>query len=68
MKVSVVYPGRQYLPAKTRLFIDYTLEKLGPQVKNGIERPDEILTHVPSMMPMSSGNGQQTHHVQRSTH
>lgn len=71
MKVSVVYPGRQYLPAKTRLFIDYTLEKLAPQLKNGIERPDEILTHAPTMMPMPSGNGgltQPTHHVQQSTH
>ena len=38
MKVSIVYPGRQYLPAKTRLFIDYALEKLAPQV-NAENRP-----------------------------
>ena len=29
VKVSIVYPGRQYLSAKTRAFIDYTLEYFG---------------------------------------
>lgn len=28
-KISVVYPSRQHLPAKTRSFIDYTLEHFG---------------------------------------
>jgi DNA-binding transcriptional LysR family regulator len=28
-RVSIVYPERQYLPAKTRSFIDYTLEHFG---------------------------------------
>ncbi|MGF6776301.1 LysR family transcriptional regulator [Paraburkholderia sp. GAS334] len=29
VKVSIVYPSRQHLPAKTRAFIDYTLEHFG---------------------------------------
>lgn len=29
VKVSIVYPSRQYLSAKTRAFIDYTLEHFG---------------------------------------
>jgi DNA-binding transcriptional LysR family regulator len=29
VKVSIVYPSRQYLPAKTRAFVDYTLEHFG---------------------------------------
>jgi DNA-binding transcriptional LysR family regulator len=52
MKVSIVYPGRQYLPAKTRFFIDYTLERLGQQVTGGAERPDMILTRLPGFIPV----------------
>jgi hypothetical protein len=69
MKVSVVYPGRQYLPAKTRFFIDYTLAKLGPQVTGGVERPDAVLTHVPGFMPISSsGAAHAMPQAERSTH
>lgn len=45
VKVSIVYPGRQYLPAKTRCFIDYTLEKMAsgasaaPEASAAAEQP-----------------------------
>ncbi|SAL61844.1 LysR family transcriptional regulator [Caballeronia telluris] len=69
MKVSVVYPGRQYLPAKTRFFIDYTLAKLAPQVNGGVERPDAVLTHVPGFMPISTASaGHAMPLADRSTH
>ncbi len=42
MKVSIVYPGRQYLPAKTRFFIDYALKKLTQEVNAVVSKPDEV--------------------------
>ena len=41
MKVSIVYPGRQYLPAKTRFFIDYALDYLGREFATSNARPEE---------------------------
>lgn len=61
MKVSIVYPGRQYLPAKTRFFIDYTLERLGQQVTGGAERPDMILTRLPGFIPVVTPGGTPAH-------
>jgi hypothetical protein len=34
VKVSIVYPNRQFLPAKTRTFVDHTLEHFGRTVSN----------------------------------
>ena len=69
MKVSIVYPGRQYLPAKTRLFIDYALEKLAPQVNAGIDRPDAPLTRVPGFMASTgAGMSHASSHAERPTH
>jgi DNA-binding transcriptional LysR family regulator len=50
VKVSIVYPGRQYLPAKTRAFIDYTLEHMGPGGEVGLPQPETILARL-SMVP-----------------
>ncbi|EKS68581.1 MULTISPECIES: LysR family transcriptional regulator [Caballeronia] len=56
MKVSIVYPGRQYLPAKTRFFIEYALDYLGREfTAQGGTRPDEIIRPtMPAMMPMQA--------------
>jgi DNA-binding transcriptional LysR family regulator len=53
VKVSIVYPGRQYLPAKTRAFIDYTLEHMGPGGEVGLPQPETILSRL-SMVPPAS--------------
>jgi DNA-binding transcriptional LysR family regulator len=50
VKVSIVYPGRQYLPAKTRAFIDYTLEHMGPGGEVGLPQPESVLARL-SMVP-----------------
>ncbi|KND58612.1 Transcriptional regulator [Candidatus Burkholderia verschuerenii] len=47
MKVSIVYPGRQYLPAKTRFFIDYALEKLTQEINTAAAKPDEVFRQPP---------------------
>jgi DNA-binding transcriptional LysR family regulator len=51
MKVSIVYPGRQYLPAKTRFFIDYALEKLTQEVNAAAADPDSVFRQRPSFGP-----------------
>jgi DNA-binding transcriptional LysR family regulator len=59
MKVSIVYPGRQYLPAKTRFFIDYALEKLAPEVKTGLQTPESLFARMSGFRPIAaaSSNG-----------
>jgi DNA-binding transcriptional LysR family regulator len=47
MKLSIVYPGRQYLPAKTRFFIDYALERLTQEVSAAAGKIDEIYRQSP---------------------
>jgi DNA-binding transcriptional LysR family regulator len=54
VKVSIVYPGRQYLPAKTRAFIDYTLEHMGPGGEVGMPKPESILSRLQMVVPPSS--------------
>jgi len=56
MKLSIVYPGRQYLPAKTRLFIDYALEKLTKEFNSGNARPDDIYHQAPPAFQTSPAN------------
>ena len=54
MKVSIVYPGRQYLPAKTRFFIDYALNYLSREFATGTAQPDSIIrSPMPALMPLS---------------
>ncbi|MDE1183432.1 LysR family transcriptional regulator [Paraburkholderia sp.] len=43
-KVSIVYPSRQYLPSKTRSFIDYTVEYFGQDVVPEIKPQPSIPT------------------------
>jgi DNA-binding transcriptional LysR family regulator len=66
MKVSIVYPGRQYLPAKTRFFIDYALEKLTQEINKVNQKPDEIYRTTPSPFngatPASTGASPATAH------
>ena len=57
MKLSIVYPGRQYLPAKTRFFIDYALERLTKEINSGNTRPDEMFRQPPAGYPASVGTG-----------
>jgi DNA-binding transcriptional LysR family regulator len=57
MKVSIVYPGRQYLPAKTRFFIDYALEKLTQEVNAGTSKPDEIFRQPPPPLAATASLG-----------
>jgi DNA-binding transcriptional LysR family regulator len=53
IKVSIVYPGRQYLPAKTRFFVDYALDYLGRKFANSPAGPDDIIrTPVSSLKSM----------------
>jgi DNA-binding transcriptional LysR family regulator len=55
-KVSIIYPERQFLPAKTRSFIDYTLEHFGnnelldacPANARRISTPLHAMSSVPS--------------------
>jgi DNA-binding transcriptional LysR family regulator len=54
VKVSIVYPGRQYLPAKTRAFIDYTLEHMGPGGEVGTPKVDSVLSRLQMLAPPSS--------------
>jgi DNA-binding transcriptional LysR family regulator len=54
VKVSIVYPGRQYLPAKTRAFIDYTLEHMGPGGEVGMPKPESVLSRLQMVVPPSS--------------
>jgi DNA-binding transcriptional LysR family regulator len=54
VKVSIVYPGRQYLPAKTRAFIDYTLEHMGPGGDVGTPKVDSVLSRLQMLAPPSS--------------
>ncbi|VXB61693.1 LysR family transcriptional regulator [Burkholderia sp. 8Y] len=56
MKLSIVYPGRQYLPAKTRFFIDYALERLTKEVNGGNNRPDDIYRQTPAAFQTSGAN------------
>lgn len=57
MKVSIVYPGRQYLPAKTRFFIDYALDYLSREFAAAASRPDDIIRPpMPTLMPLSKTN------------
>jgi DNA-binding transcriptional LysR family regulator len=53
VKVSIVYPGRQYLPAKTRYFIDYALERMGSRSVAETPCPDSILARLPAFMPVN---------------
>ncbi|WP_350030135.1 LysR family transcriptional regulator [Caballeronia sp. GAWG1-1] len=57
MKVSIVYPGRQYLPAKTRFFIDYALERLTQEVTSASSKPDEIYRPTPPAFKPAPGAG-----------
>ncbi|MDR5756168.1 LysR family transcriptional regulator [Caballeronia sp. LZ035] len=41
IKMSIVYPGRQYLPAKTRFFVDYALDYLSQRFATATSIPDE---------------------------
>jgi DNA-binding transcriptional LysR family regulator len=54
MKVSIVYPGRQYLPAKTRFFIDYALERLTREINSAGLKPDEIFRPQPAAFAPSA--------------
>ncbi|WP_235024413.1 LysR family transcriptional regulator [Caballeronia cordobensis] len=56
MKVSIVYPGRQYLPAKTRYFIDYALDYLSKEFAASSSRPDDVVRQpLPQqMMPLQT--------------
>jgi DNA-binding transcriptional LysR family regulator len=56
IKMSIVYPGRQYLPAKTRFFVDYALDYLtqrfSASASNG-SHPDEVFrTPLPALKPV----------------
>ncbi|WP_250533201.1 LysR family transcriptional regulator [Caballeronia sp. AZ10_KS36] len=56
MKLSIVYPGRQYLPAKTRFFIDYALERLTKEVNAANNKPDEIYRQTPAAYQTAGAN------------
>ncbi|WP_244814270.1 LysR family transcriptional regulator [Caballeronia sp. Lep1P3] len=56
MKLSIVYPGRQYLPAKTRFFIDYALDRLTKEINAGNAKPDDIYRQTPPAFQTSSAN------------
>ncbi|WP_244140043.1 substrate binding domain-containing protein [Caballeronia sp. BCC1704] len=56
MKLSIVYPGRQYLPAKTRFFTDYALERLTKEVNAANTRPDDIYRKTPAAFQTSGAN------------
>jgi DNA-binding transcriptional LysR family regulator len=67
MKLSIVYPGRQCLPAKTRFFIDYALERLTKEVNAANNKPDDIYRQSPAAFQSSGANvgvtsGSQTTH------
>lgn len=58
MKVSIVYPGRQYLPAKTRFFIDYALDYLNREFASPSGHPDDIIrSPIPPHMSVQRTNG-----------
>lgn len=56
MKVSIVYPGRQYLPAKTHFFIDYALERLTREINSAGLKPDEIFRQQQAAFAPSSAS------------
>jgi DNA-binding transcriptional LysR family regulator len=58
VKVSIVYPGRQYLPAKTRYFIDYALDYLSREFAAKGTRPDETMrAPLQSVMTLQTMQG-----------
>ena len=58
MKISIVYPGRQYLPAKTRFFIDYALDYLGREfAARGMRSEETLRPPMQSVMPLQTMRG-----------
>jgi len=58
MKISIVYPGRQYLPAKTRFFIDYALDYLGREfAARGMRSEETLCPPMQSVMPLQTMRG-----------
>jgi DNA-binding transcriptional LysR family regulator len=57
MKVSIVYPGRQYLPAKTRTFIDYALDYLGREFAAQGRGEEVLRPGMPPVLPIQAMRG-----------
>jgi DNA-binding transcriptional LysR family regulator len=47
--IYAVYPHRRYLPAKTRVFIDYLAESFGPEPY--WDQPGDLLANQPAALP-----------------